>query len=101
MAKRVQPWWIVVVNLGGISGPIKCYKRDEDDEAVLWDKDGDYDCDCRVGVWPLSKWSLECTKFQSSSRQEAEIFAAGARAIARVMLTYTEGVALHPPIKQD
>lgn len=77
-----ETWWIVIINLSGISEPIRCVRKSAD-EKQIWDKTGDYSCDMRRGLWPLTKtWNNECFKFQTPDKNEAQVFYQGARAVA-------------------
>lgn len=74
-------WWIAVVNLGGITGPIRCAKWN----AVLktyWDRTGDWDA---VGREGLTVKSDGCIQFESEERARVEAFALGARALGGLL----------------
>lgn len=83
MSKR-EVWWIVAINFGGITGPIRCIKKDE---TNCWDRSGNYQCSMKAGIWPIGYRGRECSQFQTTSKHEADIFYSGAKSVAK-LITY-------------
>lgn len=77
-----EVWWIVVVNYGGITGPIRCIKKGEDS---CWDRSGNFDCSMKAGLWPIGGQNTVCSQYQTTSKLEADIFAEGCHAVRKLL----------------
>ena len=84
-----EAWWIVIINLSGVSGPIRCYRKSTHHEGypVLWDRSGNHDCSKVAGVVEIGGEGSHCIQYQTPVKREAEMFALGARELAK-RLTY-------------
>jgi hypothetical protein len=84
MAKS-ESWYVVRVNLGGVTKPIRCYIKGFD-VTELYDKDGYIECTMKYGMVSIGLEGWSCQQFQTKDKREAEIFYMGTQAVAKLLV---------------
>ena len=82
---KSESWWIVRVNLGGVTKPIRCYIKGFDG-TELYDKDGDFECTMKHGVVSIGLEGWACQQFQTKDKREAELFYMGTQSVSKLLV---------------
>ena len=80
--------YLAIINLNGLITiePIKCYKKANYDNNILWDKTGNFD----VNIKQRFQKKNNLIKYWSYNKREVELFIMGARSVTTAIKNLTD-----------